>query len=136
MRSTGTRGTRASLEWLEPARRPRHVNETIPETSEPGAAEAPDEWHGEKLRAYREALEARRVRQVRAGRLFAAALAVTVGAGVLLRVPDSWWVPAVGAFALLAVLFRLANWKCPTCGERLSSRRPGSRCVGCGAPLD
>ena len=96
----------------------------------------PDEWQGEKLRAYREGLELRRVRQLQAGRVFAAVLVVTVAAGVLLRAPESWWVPAVGAAALLAVLFRLVNWKCPNCGERLSSRRPGSRCLGCGAPLD
>jgi hypothetical protein len=113
------------------------VNDTDPETSEPETnANEPDEWRGETLRAHRAALEARRVRQVRAGRLFAAALAVTVAAGVVLRLPESWWVPAVGAFALLAVLFRLANWKCPSCGERLPSRRPRARCVGCGAPLD
>lgn len=96
----------------------------------------PDPWQGEKLRAYREALELRRVRQLRAGRVFAAVLVVAVAAGVLLRAPESWWVPAVGAAALLAVLFRLVNWKCPSCGERLSSRRSGSRCLGCGAPLD
>jgi hypothetical protein len=96
----------------------------------------PDPWQGERLRAHREALETRRARQVTAGRLFAAALGLTVTAGVLLHAPESWWVPAVGAFALVAVLFRLANWKCPSCGERLGSRRPHARCPGCGAPID
>lgn len=96
----------------------------------------PERWQGEELRAYREALHARLARQVQAGRLFAAALALTVAGGVVFRVPESWWVPAVGALALFAVVFRLVNWKCPSCGERLSSRRPRSRCVGCGAPLE
>jgi hypothetical protein len=109
-------------------------------SQEPQGQETPgggaDEWQGEKLRRHREALAARQARQVQAGRLFAGALAATVAAGVVFRLPESWWVPAVGAFALLAVLFRLANWKCPSCGERLSSRRPGSRCLGCGAPLE
>lgn len=107
---------------------------------EPQAEETPggegDEWQGEKLRRYREALAARQARQVQAGRIFAAALALTVVAGVVFHLSESWWVPAVGAFALLAVLFRLVNWKCPNCGERLSSRRPGNRCLGCGAPLE
>jgi hypothetical protein len=108
-----------------------------PLPGEPGKdTDERDQWQGERLRDHRRALEARRVRQVRAGRLFAAALGVTVAAGVVFRVPESWWVPAVGGFALLAVLFRLVNWKCPSCGEPLSSRRPRSRCVGCGAPLE
>lgn len=102
---------------------------------EPGDGE-PEQWRGERLRSYREALDTRRRRQVRAGQLFAAALAVIAGAGVVFRAPESWWVPAVGGCALLAVLFRLVNWKCPNCGERLASRRPGARCPGCGAPLD
>jgi hypothetical protein len=106
-----------------------------PTASNPKADE-PDEWQGERLRAYRQALETRRTRQVMAGRVFAAALAAALVAGVALGVPESWWIPAVGAFAALAILFRLVNWKCPNCGERLSSRRPGSRCVGCGAPLE
>lgn len=109
-------------------------------SQEPPARETPGdeagEWQGEKLRRHREALAARQARQVQAGRLFAAALGATVAAGVVFRLSESWWVPAVGAFALLAVLFRLVNWKCPSCGERLPSRRPGSRCLGCGAPLE
>jgi len=109
------------------------VDEPAPNDDEPPE---PDEWQGERLRAHREALEIRRARQVTAGRLFAAVLALTVAAGVLLRAPESWWVPAVGAFALVAVLFRLANWKCPSCGERLGSREPHARCPGCGAPID
>lgn len=110
-------------------------SETDDSTAGDPQADDRDEWQGEKLRAYRGALEARRLRQVTAGRLFAAALALTVASGVLFRLPEPWWVPAVGALALLAIAFRLVNWKCPNCGERLSSRRPGARCVGCGAPL-
>jgi len=95
-----------------------------------------DEWRGERLRAYRDALEARRDRQAWADRVFVAAVVLALVAGVALRLPDSWWVPAVGASAALALIFRLVNWKCPHCGERLSSRRPGARCIGCGAPLE
>jgi apolipoprotein N-acyltransferase len=95
-----------------------------------------DEWQGERLHAYREALEARRVRQVMAGRLFVAALVLTLATSVALRLPESWWIPAVGGFAALAMVFRLANWKCPSCGERISGRAAGASCLGCGAPLD
>ena len=76
------------------------------------------------------------MRQQLAGRLFALALIAVVAAGVLLRVPESWWVSAVGALALMGVAFRLVNWKCPRCGERLPTRGSQSRCLGCGAPLD
>ncbi len=98
--------------------------------------EAPDQWPPERRREFRLALERRRARQVQASRLLAFVLILTVAAGVLLRLPQSWWVPAVGAIALLGAGFRLANWKCPNCGERLPSRRPRSICLGCGAPLD
>ena len=95
----------------------------------------PEDWTDERRRGFREALRARRERQVRAGRLFGLALIVLVAAGVLLRLPEAWWVPAAGAVALGGLAYRLVNWKCPSCGERLPTR--GSRmCLGCGAPLD
>ena len=78
----------------------------------------------------------RRERQVRAGRGFAIVVIVMVAAGVVFRAPESWWVPAVGAAALLGLVFRLVNWKCPNCGERLPTRGSLARCLGCGAPLD
>jgi hypothetical protein len=104
-------------------------------SDEPGAPdEVEDEWTAEKRRDFRAALDARQRRQVRAGQLLALVLAVIVGAGVLLRLPEGWWVPAVGAVALAGVVYRLVNWKCPACVERLPTRR-GSICRGCGAPL-
>ncbi len=98
-------------------------------------AEFPEDWSDERRRAFREALRVRRERQLRAGRLFGVVLIVVVAGAVLLRVPESAWVPAVGAVAILGVGYRLVNWKCPSCGERLPTRR-GSVCHGCGAPLD
>jgi hypothetical protein len=95
----------------------------------------PDEWTDEKRRAFREALRARAERQARAGRLVGLVLVAIVAAGVLLRLSEAWWVPAVGAVALAAVVHRMVNWTCPNCGDRLPTRR-GSRCLGCGAPLD
>lgn len=95
----------------------------------------PETWTADERREYQRALDARRGRQVRAGQLFAVALAVAVVSGVVFGVPESWWVPGVGAIAALGLVFRLANWKCPRCGERLPTRR-GSRCLGCGAPID
>jgi hypothetical protein len=98
-------------------------------------ADFPEDWDDERRRAFREALRHRRERQLRAGRLFGAAVMVVVAAGVLLRLPESAWVPAVGAVALLGLGYRLVNWKCPSCGERLPTRR-GSTCHGCGAPIE
>ena len=98
-------------------------------------ADFPEDWSDERRRAFRAALAARRERQQRAGRLFGIALIVLVAAAVLLRVPESAWVPAVGAVAILGLGYRLVNWKCPSCGERLPTRR-GTVCPGCGAPLD
>jgi hypothetical protein len=97
--------------------------------------EFPEEWSDEQRRAFREALRERRRRQLRAGRLFGLVLIALVTAGVLLPVPEDAWVPAVGAVALMGLAYRLVNWKCPSCGERLPARR-GSVCRGCGAPLD
>jgi hypothetical protein len=94
-----------------------------------------EDWTDERRRIFREALRARRARQVRAGRVLGLTLIAIVAAGVLLRLPEAWWVPAVGAVALGGLAHRLVNWKCPSCGERLPTR--GSlTCRGCGAPLD
>jgi hypothetical protein len=98
-------------------------------------ADVPEDWTDERRRAYHEALRERRQRQVRAGQLFGALLIALVVAGVLLRLPEAWWVPAAGAVALAGFAYRLVNWKCPSCGERLPTRG-SSRCRGCGAPLD
>jgi hypothetical protein len=102
-------------------------------SDEPGAPDE-DEWTAEKRRDFRAALDARQRRQVRAGQVFAFVLVAIVAVGVLLRLPEAWWVPAVGAVALAGVVYRLVNWKCPACGERLPTRR-GTICRGCGAPL-
>ena len=88
--------------------------------------DSPEDWTDERRRAFREALRARRERQVRAGQAFGLALIVLVAAGVLLRLPEAWWVPAVGAVALGGLVYRLVNWKCPSCGERLPTRRGSS----------
>jgi hypothetical protein len=100
------------------------------------SAERPENWSEDRRRVYRLAVTERRERQARAGRYFAAAAILLVAVGVVVRVPESWWVPAVGAAALLGLLFRLANWKCPNCGERLPTRGGLGHCHGCGAPLD
>jgi len=100
--------------------------------TEPGF---PEDWTDERRRGFREALRARRERQVRGGQAVGLALVGIVAAGVLLRLPETWWVPAVGAVALGGLVFRMVNWKCPACGERLPTRG-GRMCRGCGAPLD
>jgi hypothetical protein len=97
--------------------------------------EFPEGWTDDRRRAFREALRARGERQARAGQAFALALGVVVAGGILLRLPEAWWVPAVGAIALAGLVFRMVNWKCPACGERLPTRR-GQRCRSCGAPLE
>jgi hypothetical protein len=97
--------------------------------------DSPEEWSDERRRAFREALRERRERQLRAGRVFGVVLMGLAAGAVLLHLPESAWVPAVGAIALMGLAYRLVNWKCPSCGERLPTRR-GSVCHGCGAPLD
>jgi hypothetical protein len=105
-------------------------------SDEPGVREdLEDEWTAEKRRDFRVALSVRRQRQVRAGQVFGFTLIAVVAAGVLLRLPEAWWVPAVGAVTIGGLAYRLVNWKCPACGERLPTRG-GSICRGCGAPLD
>jgi hypothetical protein len=99
-------------------------------------AKSPEGWDDERRRAFLVALESRRVRQVQGGRAIGLALIGLVAAGVLLRLPETLWVPAVGAVALAGLVFRLVNWKCPACGERLPTRGTASMCRGCGAPLE
>jgi len=96
-------------------------------------AAAPSE---EVRRAAPLAFAVRRDRQRRGGALFAGGLVATVGAGVLFRLPEDYWVPVVGALALAAVVFNLVNWKCPACGARLATRRPTRECPDCGVPLE
>lgn len=96
---------------------------------------SPNSAEGLDPRAYREALAARRGRLARLGKAFAVVLITLVTAAVLLRLPEAYWVPAVGFLAVAAVLVRLTNWRCPACGEPLPTRRGGS-CRGCGAALD
>lgn len=94
------------------------------------------EWTAEQRREFRQALEVRRRRQIRGGQIVAGTLIGIVAAGVLLRLAPDWWVPAVGIVALAGLVFRLANWKCPACGERLPTRGAGKVCPGCGLPLE
>lgn len=89
----------------------------------------------EERRAFRSALAARRERVANASRAFALVLIGIVAAAVLLRLPEGWWVPAAGFVGVAGLLFRLTNWKCPACGERLPTRG-GRVCPGCGAPTD
>ena len=95
----------------------------------------PEEWSGERRCELRQSLEERRRRQTLAVRVFAGAVLALVASGVLLRLPAEWWIPAVGIVALAAVAFRLVNWKCPACGERLPTRRSPDVCPECGLPL-
>lgn len=118
---------------MEPREEAAHEADT---DDEAGGPDEPQNWSDDRRRAFRLAVAERRGRQALAGRWFAALVIVLVVAGVVLRAPESWWVPAVGAIALLGVVFRLANWKCPNCGERLPTRGSASHCHGCGAPLD
>ncbi len=100
--------------------------------------EAPPEekWSADQRRELRQALDDRRRRGNRVGQIVAGTLAVIVAAGVLLRWPAEWWVPAVGIVALGGLVFRLTNWKCPSCGEMLPTRGSGRACPGCGLPLE
>ena len=81
-----------------------------------------EQWSTEQRREFRQALEVRRRRQLRGGQIIAGLLIVIVATGVLLR--------------LAALVFRLANWKCPACAERLPTRGSGKTCPGCGLPLE
>ena len=101
-----------------------------------GDEDTPGEWSDERRRELRRALGERRRRTRVGGQLFAGVLVALVAAGVLLRLSADWWVPAVGIVALAAFVFRLANWKCPACGEGLPTRGSGRTCHGCGLPLD
>jgi hypothetical protein len=101
-----------------------------------GDGETPEEWSDERRRELRRALDERRHRQAKGGRLFAGALIAIVAAGVLLRLDPQWWMPAVGIVALAGLAFRLVNWRCPACGEGLPTRGSLGRCRGCGLPLD
>jgi hypothetical protein len=109
---------------------------STPATEAGADPDAPENWGDERRRAYRLTVAELRERQARAGRGFALLVIVLVAGGVVLHAPESWWVPAVGAVALLGLLFRLVNWKCPNCGERLPTRGSLGHCHGCGAPLD
>jgi hypothetical protein len=99
-------------------------------------AQLEERWTAEERRALRRSLETRRDRQVRGGRIIAGVLIAIVATGVLLRVAAEWWVPVVGIVALAGLVFRLVNWKCPSCGERLPTRGSGRVCPGCGLPLE
>jgi rubrerythrin len=92
--------------------------------------------NAERRRDLRQAVEERRQRQTLAGTVFAAAILAVVASGALLHLPEEWWMPAAGIVALAAVVFRLVNWKCPACGERLPTRRSPGACPGCGLPLE
>jgi hypothetical protein len=96
----------------------------------------PEPWSDEQRASFRRELARRRERVTRAGRLVALALTVVVAGGVLFRLPESWWIPAVGAVALAGLVLRLVGWNCPACGERLPTRGSGAACRGCGLPLD
>jgi rubrerythrin len=104
---------------------------TMEDEETPPAARSSDEQ-----RRLRLAFEERRERQRKVGILFAGALGLIVGAGVLLRLPADYWIPMVGAIALAAVVFSLVNWRCPACGARLGARRTPSSCPDCEAPLE
>ena len=90
---------------------------------------------GAEREAFREALAARRQRVLRGSQAYALALIGLVAAGVVLRLPAAWWVPAVGFVALAGLVFRMLHWTCPACGERLPTRG-GRLCPGCGATID
>ncbi len=96
----------------------------------------PSEWSEEKRRELRRSLEERRRRQARAGQLIAGGLIAVIAVGILFRLPQDWWIPAVGIVALAGLVFRLTNWKCPACGEGLPTRGSGRICRGCGLPLE
>ena len=93
-------------------------------------------WTAEQRRGFARAYEVRRRRQIISGRIAAGALLALVTTGVLLRLDAAWWIPAVGLVALAALVFRLTNWKCPACGERLPTRSAATSCFGCGLPLE
>jgi hypothetical protein len=98
--------------------------------------EPPNEWTSEEQKAFRRAFHERRRRQVLAGQAFTGVLIALVSLGVLLRIPSTWWVPAVGLVAAAGLVFRLTNWKCPACGEVLPTRGVARACPGCGLPLE
>ena len=89
----------------------------------------------EERRAFRAALAARRERVAMASRAFAPG-AVRHGRRGGAAAPTGQLVgAAIGFVAFAGLLFRLANWKCSACGERLPTRG-GRVCRGCGAAID
>jgi len=93
-------------------------------------------WTEEQRRGFVRAYEVRRRRQILSGQVFAGVLIALVTGGVVLRIDGGYWIPAVGVVALAALAFRLTNWKCPACGERLPARSARTSCFGCGLPLE
>lgn len=108
----------------------------VDERHDTDEVEGPAKWTAEQRQGFARAYEVCRRRQITSGRATAGALLALVAAGVLLRLDAAWWVPAVGIVALAALIFRLTNWKCPACGERLPTRSTRTSCFGCGLPLE
>ena len=97
--------------------------------------DSPQEWTEERRRAFRPALRARRERLVR--QVIGLALVALAAGGVLLRLPETWWVPAVGRSPWRPRLPDGA--RVPRSARRAASGCPragGRWCRGCGLPLD
>ncbi len=85
---------------------------------------------------WRAAFAVRKRRQRTVATAFAAVVAAVVVAAGAFRVSADYWMPALGGFGIAALFFSLANWKCPACGETLSTRRSTTACPGCDARLE